>query len=94
MTAALDVFALEFVAVSHEDSYQLIETTTGPPLGVDMRVLINPRLDVMRGAAILEEVARRLRNRGSATEPPTIGEVGNMLRRLGRAAGSSTGARE
>ena len=55
------------------------------PPGVDLRVLIGPRQNLMRGAAILEEVARRLRNRGTATEPPTIRDVGNMLRKIGRA---------
>ena len=86
MTAALDVFALEFVAFSNEDFYQLFETTTeGPPLGSDLRVLVDPRLDLMRAADILEEVARRLRVHDPVAEPVDLRDVGNMLRKIGRA---------
>ncbi len=79
------VSALEFVAYTDTVRYSLHEgTLEGPPLDADVRVLVCPKLDPTHAAAILEEVAGRLRQRGRVAEAPLqLREVRALLCRIG-----------
>jgi hypothetical protein len=82
-----EVAALEFVGFAESEAFWVHEgTIQGPPLDADVRVLVSPSLDPMHAAEILEEAARRLRQRGTVAEPPTLREVRLMLCRIGGAS--------
>lgn len=81
------VAALEFVGFAESESFALHEVPIhGPPLDADVRVLVCSSLAPVRAAEILEEAARRLRERGTVTAPPTLREVRAMLCRIGGAS--------
>ena len=79
------VSALEFVAFADSRRFSMHEgTIEGPPLDADVRVLVCPTLDYAHAAEMLEEAARRLRERGRvAQERPQLREVRALLCRIG-----------